>query len=78
MYLFKGDQKQCLEYLEHIEDGCFCLSGRYQECYDRLIVLGYLAEINGDRAKAREYFERATKINPTDIENTMGLWANSQ
>ena len=78
MYLFKGDQKQCLEYLEHIEDGCFCLSCRYQECYDRLIVLGYLAEINGDRAKAREYFERATKINPTDIENTMGLWANSQ
>ena len=77
MYLFKGDEKKCLEYLEHIEDGCYCLSCRYQECYDRLIVLGYMAEINGDKAKAKEYFARASAINPSDIENTMGLWANS-
>lgn len=77
MYLMKGDTAKCEEYLEHIYDGCFCLSCRFQECYDKLIVLGYMAEINGDKAKARECFERAVKINPTDIENTMGLWANS-
>jgi tetratricopeptide (TPR) repeat protein len=77
MYLMKGDTAKCEEYLKHIYDGCFCLSCRFQECYDKLIVLGYMAEINGDKAKARECFEKAVKINPTDIENTMGLWANS-
>ena len=78
MYLMKGDTAKCEEYLKHIDDGCFCLSCRYQECYDRLIVLGYMAEINGDKAKAKECFAKAVAICPTDLENTMGLWANSQ
>ena len=77
MYLIKGDEKKFAEYLDHIDDGCFCLSCRYQECYDRLIVLGYMAEFKGDKAKAKEYFARAVAISPTDIENTMCLWANS-
>jgi len=78
MYLIKGDEQKCNEYLEHIYDGCFCLSCRYQECYDKLIVLGYIAEFHGDKEKAKEYFARAVAISPIDIENTMCLWANSK
>ena len=78
MYLIMGDESRCEEYLGHIADGCFCLSCRYQECYDRLIVLGYMAEFHGDRAKAAEYFGRAKAIAPHDIENTMSYLANSR
>ena len=71
MYLMKGDEKKCSEYLEHIEDGCYCLSCRYQECYDRLLTLGYAAEFAGNRQEAAAYFAAALKICPTDFECTM-------
>jgi hypothetical protein len=57
--------------LDKIPDCTLCLSCRYQECYDRLLTLGYAAEFAGNRQEAAAYFAAALKICPTDFECTM-------
>lgn len=76
LYLIAGDMKKYEKYISAIDKCTYCLSCRYQECYDALIVKAYAAEFEGDHAKAKELFSRATAIAPTDIENATGVYAN--
>ena len=71
MYLCKGDTKKAEELLGRIPDCTLCLSCRYQECYDRLLTLGYAAEFAGKTEEAAKYFAAALRICPTDIECTL-------
>ena len=71
MYLCKDDTKKAEELLGRIPDCTLCLSCRYQECYDRLLTLGYAAEFAGSQKEAAEYFAAALRICPTDIECTL-------
>ena len=76
LYLIAGDTEKYERYISAIEGCTYCLSCRYQECYDALIVKAYAAEFAGDHAKAKELFGRAAAIAPTDIENATGVYAN--
>ncbi|MCR4642244.1 MAG: tetratricopeptide repeat protein [Lachnospiraceae bacterium] len=76
LYLIAGDMEKYEQYISAIDKCTYCLSCRYQECYDALIVKAYAAEFEGDHAKAKELFSRAKAIAPTDIENATGVYAN--
>ena len=70
-YLCKGDKNRCREYLDQIKHCMLCLRCRTQECFDELIVRGYLAEAEGDNTSAVAFFERGAKICPRDTECTL-------
>ena len=78
LHLILGNTKRCEAYLDAIDHCVLCLSCRYQECYDALIVRAYIAEFRRKKKEAREMFLRAAAICPTDIENTMGVYANRE
>lgn len=78
LHLIRGDRKRCEEYLDATDHCVLCLSCRYQECYDALIVRAYIAEFRRKKKEARKMFLRAAAICPTDIENTMGVYANRE
>ncbi|MBR3305886.1 MAG: tetratricopeptide repeat protein [Lachnospiraceae bacterium] len=76
-HLILGDEEICEKYLAKTESCNLCLQCRFQECYDALLVRAYMAEIKRDRETARKIFAKTAEINPSDIENVGGMWANS-
>ena len=68
MYFCAGEYEKALKYSNMIESCVLCRQCRYQNCYDRLITLGYYALFKGDRNKAKEAFIKAKAICPYDRE----------
>lgn len=69
-----GDTEAGNKLLDEIDHCTLCLSCRYQECYDMLLTKGYAAEFEGNLQLAKEYFEKALKICPTDTECTLSAY----
>ena len=71
MHLCMGDVDRCREYLDQTSNCILCPDCLHQECYESLIVRGYLAETEGNLADAVSCFKRAAAICPWDCECTL-------
>ncbi|MCR5104903.1 MAG: tetratricopeptide repeat protein [Eubacterium sp.] len=68
LYFLKGDEEKAMECLGDV-DKCFaCNFCKYDVCYDKIYILGRIAELKGDKENTIKYYRKCLEIAPENVD----------